>query len=131
MCARGAADVPNDRVQLALLKQDETGWGTLVSDLPSLSGWSADQVLASEAFGYFMKVNSTAEELLQEVSILAGKRRRSPRENARHRRLREKLRTVLLSEGATVVERELRAQHFESVRRSAALLEKKLFGDSK
>jgi len=129
VCAAGTADVPDNGAKLALLKRMEDERVTLVDDLPSLGGWRADQVLASEVFGYLVRANIATEEMLRKASILAGKGdKRTAAEDARYRKLKEEVHKVLIPSGETLIEREMQSEFHEDVRRQIAALERELFG---
>ena len=129
LCAGGTADLDKEEYKLILLKRNEDSFVNIIDKLQPLDGYRADQILASELFGYIIGTNIETEELLREASILAGKgKKRSPSENARYKKLKNELKDILLSSKQTLFEQELVRERREKIRKETKRLEKKLFG---
>ncbi len=129
LCAGGTADLDKEEYKLILLKRNEDSFVNIIDKLQPLDGYRADQILASELFGYIIGTNIETEELLREASILAGKgKKRSPSENARYKKLKNELKDILLSSKQTLFEQERVRERREKIRKETKRLEKKLFG---
>jgi len=129
LCAGGTADLETDNCRLGLLRQRKDGSVELIDKVPTLGGWRADQILASELFGYIIEANEKTEKLLREASILAGKgKKRTSADNARYKSVKTKLESILFSDGATLIERELIREKEKKIAKKTKRLEKKLFG---
>lgn len=132
LCAGGTADLTKDNFKIELLKRNEDGIVECSDKTLFLGGWRADQILASELFGYIIEANDKTEKLLREASILAGKeKKRTASENARYRKVKDELKSILISNGTTLIERKLLHEQEEENRRNIRRLEKKLFGNGK
>ncbi len=132
LCAGGTADLGKNNFKIELLKRNEDGVVECNDKTQFLGGWRADQILASELFGYIIETNDKTEKLLREASILAGKeKKRTVPENARYRKVKDELKTILISNGTTLIERKLLHEQEEENRRNIGKLEKKLFGNGK
>jgi len=130
LCVGGTADLPHEDYKIALLNRRDDGVVNLTESEHELAGWRADQILASELFGYIIESNENTEKLLREASILAGKGpKRTKRENNRYKKVKERLKSALLSDGTTLIERELMREEAGAVKKKTSKLEQKLFGE--
>ena len=91
-----------------------------------MRGWRMDQVLASRAFKYLIDDDPAIERMLRDASILAGKKRRTPDEEARYKELNAALRPILLSDGHTLYERTLELACIDEIRRRIKRIEPRL-----
>lgn len=113
---------------LLLLDQSKAGPVELVDDLPPIAGLRSDQVLASRVFGYIIEGDVGTEELLREVSILAGKGdARTTVEDERYARLRGTLKSVIIRDRRTAIEESIEAELDAAGRKRIKELEKSLF----
>lgn len=132
LCAGGTADLDKADYKLILLERDEGSIVNIIEELPSLDGYRADQILASELFGYIIGRNYKTEKILREASILAGKgRKRTQAESTRYKRIKNELKPILISDGTTLIEQELLHEQDEESIRKVRKLEKKIFGNAK
>ncbi len=129
LCAAGTADVSEDGARLALVKRDEDKSVALVDDLPSLDGWRADEVLASEVFGYLIETNPGYEASLREASILGGRgEKRTRDDDARYEKVKERLKGGLIGSRQTRIERDKESEQHQEMKSEIAKLEERLFG---
>ncbi len=132
LCAGGTADLDEEDYKLILLKRGDDSLVNRVDKLPSLGGYRVDQILASELFDYIIETNDGTEKLLRKASILAGKgKRRTKTENAIYKKIKNELKSILISDGTTLIERELSQGQEEEITKKIRKLEKKLFGKGK
>lgn len=98
--------------------------------IPSMTGWRADQVLASKAFEYTVTMRDEINEILREASVLMGKKDRlEPSEEKRYQSLKKKIGKLLLSNYETPIEREVERELDNKIQKQIVNLEKKLLGD--
>jgi hypothetical protein len=132
VCAGGTADLKPASYKVGLLRRKERRTVELADRLPLMDGWRADQILASELFGYIIEANKRTEELYRDVSILAGKGpKRTGAEHARYMKLKKELKRVLLADATTLEEQRWSEEEDKDTDRKIRRLEKKLFGKDK
>lgn len=99
-------------------------------EVPSVRGWRADQILASELFGYIIDRDPETERALREASILAGKGDgRSANEESRYREVLKTLEGALIPSGQTEAERDIQLRRRRVLASRARDLERELFGE--
>ncbi len=119
----GSVDPGGAREKLIHLRQDEGG-RIVVQEPPSLKGLTTDQVLASQAFDYLIQADPEVERVLAEASRLAAKgSRRTRDEERRYLKVKEILGSLLVPEGDTQVEREVRQELHERMKERIEELE--------
>jgi GTPase SAR1 family protein len=121
------ADVDTKKGEAVLLKR-EGNEVRAQTDLPSVRGLRADQILASELFDYIIDRDPTTERVLREVSILAGKKNRTPTEEANYAEVLDQLKEILVPEGQTFGERQAISARSRQISQRIRQLESKLFG---
>ena len=113
------------RLLLTLNKDNEVS----KEELPPMIGWRADQILASKAFDYQITGESDeVDKLLNEASMLAGKKRRTKDENERYRKVKQKIALARLSERQTKAEDEIDRQVAEYLIDQIKQKEESIFG---
>lgn len=125
------ADIETDGGAAFLLEADGDGV-SVNSRLPSVRGWRADQILASEIFGYLVDRDPTTERVLREASRLSGRGdERTVEENARYEAILATIEEALVPPGQTAVERDLQLRIEERIKERTQTLEDLLFGTDK
>ncbi len=103
ICAAGIHDELGRNILLE--RQEEHVIAT--TNLPIVSAWRMDQILASELFGYLIDADPMVEGFLKRASILAGKGEdRSQAEEKEYQNIKEKLKSLWVSPQHTLAERE-------------------------
>ncbi len=126
----GSVDPEHEREKLIHLTQGENG-RVAVQEPPSLKGLTTDQVLASQAFDYLIQADPEVEQVLAEASRLASKgSQRTRKEERRYRRVKEIMSELLVPEGDTEVERDVRQEFHERMKRRIGELEAAVLGGS-
>lgn len=119
----GSVEPEQAREKLFHLTQDDGG-RIVVQEPPSLKGLTTDQVLASQAFDYLIQADPEVERVLAEASRLASKGpRRTREEERRYRKVKEIMSALLVPEGDTEVEREVRLELHERMKQRIGELE--------
>lgn len=100
-----------------ILLQEKDGCVEATTDLPVVSAWRADQILASELFGYIIDADPSVENMLRRASILAGKEgKRTNEEEAEFSNIKGKLKEVWVSPGQTPIERTISQEYRDDIR---------------
>jgi len=115
----------DDLVDLRLMPGNKV----VAERLPTLRGMRVDQVLASRAFDYLVTTDSEVNEALRRASRLAGKRRRSGKEETEYKGLKELIVRSLVLKAESPVERMLESEFLAFMKKKTAHLEDELFGD--
>lgn len=103
-----------------------------VKSIEPLKGLTIDQIIASEAFEYLIRIDPEIDMILKEASRLAGKGKdRTPEEEERYQSTKRELKTILQPEGKTLIERELLEEFYNGINKRIGELEKKLFGEER
>lgn len=103
-----------------------------ITDLPVVSAWRADQILASELFGYLIDADPLVENYLRQASILAGKgEKRSPEENTQYQDIKKKLKALWVSPAQTPIGQEFYKEWHEDIREKIKQFETKTGGTEK
>ncbi len=119
----GSVEPGQAREKLIHLTQDKGG-RVVVQETASLKGLTTDQVLASSAFDYLIQADPEVERVLAEASRLASKgSRRTREEERRYRRVKEIMSALLVPEGDTEIEREVRQELHERMKARIGELE--------
>ncbi len=123
----GSVDPEKTREKLIHLTQGEDG-RVIVRETPTLKGMTTDQVLASQAFDYLIQADPEVERVLAEASRLASKgSRRTRQEERRYRKVKEIMSEMLVPEGDTEVERDVRQELHERMKARIGELEATVF----
>jgi predicted ATP-binding protein involved in virulence len=120
------ADADANEADVVLLREVEDRVEA-VSDVSSTRGLRADQVLATEIFGYLIDRDPKTEERMRRASILAGKDYRSAEEESEYHSLIQLVKAVV-AEGQTNFERKIASEMESELLDRASRLEDKLFG---
>jgi hypothetical protein len=94
-----------------------------------LKGLTIDQIVASEAFDYLIRVDKGVDRVLREASVLAGKGdRRKPDEEKRYIEVKKMLIELMYPDGKSLIEMEVHQEFYKKINKNIEELEKKLFG---
>lgn len=94
-----------------------------------LKGRTVDQIIASEAFDYLIRVDKGVDSVLREASVLAGKGdRRKPSEEKRYIEVKKMLIDLMYPDGKSLIEVEVHQGFYNEINKNIEKLEKKLFG---
>lgn len=104
-----------------------------VKPVEPLKGKTVDQIIASEAFDYLVRVDKRVDAVLREASVLAGKGdQRRPDEEKRYKKIKEMLKGILKEmmypDGKTLIEMQVQEEFYKEIKENIEKLEKKLFG---
>lgn len=104
--------------------------GNRVEAIPHefMTGWRIDQVLASRAFRYQIHADPATRRTLKIGSELAGKQKRTRKEEIIYRRIKELLRDRFFT-SESPIEREAESEAKERLHSEIEQLEKELFGE--
>jgi len=104
----------------------------VASEIKNFRGLSVDQLLASEAFDYLVQADPRVEAMLAEASRLASKGgKRTDEEEERYGAIREKLNEIIVPDGDTLIEREVRSDFHSRMRERIKELELAVFGETR
>jgi len=117
----------HDKLILLELQNDMT---VRARSIKPMRGFWVEEILASEAFLYVTGSDEETEAVLEEASILAGKKRRTASEQQRYKILKATISKVLHPPGRTLIEREINAEHRVILRNEAKRLETRHFKTS-
>lgn len=99
-------------------------------EIIGFKGLQYDQLLASKPFGHLVKTDEELENVLKEISELAGKgKKRTAKENRKYNEIKEYLRNAIQPTGDTEFVRDVQADIYTAMRENIKTLEQKIFND--
>ena len=120
LIAGNAGKLFNDGNGLKLFYAGRKNEKSEISEIEeNLGELGCDQILSSEAFGNIpnLNINEKVEEVLIEASILAAKDQRTPEENAKYEKFKNKLKELMFPKGSTLIERETERRYYKEMER--------------
>lgn len=99
-------------------------------EIIAFKGFRYDQLLASRPFDYQVRADEQVEDLLIEVSKLAGKgNKRTADENRKYSEIKEYLKKIIQPSGDTALVRDLQSEIYAAISKNIKELEQKIFND--
>ncbi len=77
------------------------------------------QVLSSEAFNHIFSINPRIDGLFREASILAAKDKRTTKEEAILKKIKDILKDIMFPKGKTLIERIVEREHYDDLEKHA------------